>query len=191
MIEVRNEKNGRVCQGDILRDIEHIEYVTQIDEGVIDVWKIVYPLVIVLTQDCDLQQDFKFRWSEDRKPDKHDKYLLSVLVAPMYNYSHVIAGEHLSELGYTMNPISAGKTPGTNLRNNETPRYHYLEFAEGEPLPKSVIDFKHYFSVNIEYLKQVKETAFVRRVAELYREDISMRFASFLSRIGLPAPGDI
>lgn len=190
MIEVRNELTGRVCQGDILRDVEHIEYVNQTDDGAIEMSRIVFPLVIVLTQDCDLQQDFKFRWA-DQQTNSHDKYLLSVLVAPLYNYDHVIAGTHLSELDYRMTPINANKSPGKNLRQNETPRYHYLEFDSAVPLPNSVIDFKHYFSVSSEYLKEIKPQVFVRRVAELYREDISMRFASFLSRIGLPSAGDV
>lgn len=184
MIEVRSDPCPRICQGDIVKNVEHIEHVSE-DNGVIEVSRIVYPLVIVLTQDCDLEQDFKFRWSQ-QKTSTHDKYLLSVLVAPLYNYDHVIAGGHLSELGYSMAPINGRRTQGTNLRNNETPRYHYLEFASTEPIANSVIDFKHYFSVNIEYLKGIKETHFVRRVADLFREDISLRFASFLSRIGLP-----
>ena len=50
----------------------------------------------------------------------------------------------------------------------------------------SVIDFKHYFSVNVKYLQKVKRKQFVCMVGDLYREDISQRFASFLSRIGLP-----
>jgi len=50
----------------------------------------------------------------------------------------------------------------------------------------SVIDFKHYFSVNVCYLMGIKKEKFICKIYELYREDISHRFASFLSRIGLP-----
>jgi hypothetical protein len=50
----------------------------------------------------------------------------------------------------------------------------------------SVIDFKHYFSVPVEYLERIKPTNFVCAVCELYREDICQRFAAYLSRIGLP-----
>ena len=109
-----------------------------------------------------------------------------MIVAPIYNLEHVFSGEHLSELDMTMAQISRNKTPGKNLKHNETPRYHYLEFPKQLTLPPSVIDFKHYYSVNVAYLKKHKISNFVCQVSDLYREDISHRFASYLSRIGLP-----
>jgi hypothetical protein len=184
MIKVRRKSTGRVCQGDIFRDIEYIESVEEHD-GVLQVNKISFPLVIVLTQDCDLAQDYRIRWAREPSSNE-DKMLFSVLVAPLYNVEHVYEGTHLENLGMRMSGIKKKKSPGTNLRNNETPRYHYLPFPEEVPIVDSVIDFKHYFSVNVAYLKQLKRTHFVRRVAEIYREDISLRFANFLSRIGLP-----
>jgi hypothetical protein len=92
----------------------------------------------------------------------------------------------VTELNMKMEPINRVKSPGQNLRNNETPRYHYLEFPETVPVPPSVIDFKHYFAVNVSHLKRLKAKNFVCQVSALYREDISQRFSSFLSRIGLP-----
>lgn len=112
--------------------------------------------------------------------------LVSVLVAPLYNVEHVYAGDHLTHLGMRMRTINKKKTEGNSLRKNETPRYHFLQFDEDTPIVDSVVDFKHYFSVNVEYLKAIKPENFVRRVAEIYREDISLRFANFLARIGLP-----
>jgi hypothetical protein len=115
--------------------------------------------------------------------------LFSVLVAPLYNAEHVFQGLHLSELNMKMMEINQRKTPGTNLKNNETPRFHYLEFPRLVPIVPSVIDFKHFFSVNINYIRIHKKTNFVCRASELFREDVSQRFASFLSRIGLPEIG--
>ncbi len=184
MIKVRTQNVARVCQGDIFRDVAYTEYVSEM-AGVIEVSRIVFPLVIVLSQDCDLKQDYGVRWSR-KKTQNEDKTLFSVLVAPLYNLEHVYVGEHLSELEMAMQTINKNKTPGSNLRNNETPRYHYLEFPPSVPIVPSVIDFKHYFSVNVSYLKKLKPSSFVCKVAQIYREDISHRFASFLSRIGLP-----
>jgi hypothetical protein len=62
----------------------------------------------------------------------------------------------------------------------------FLEFPAAIPIVPSVVDFKHYFSVNVEYLKKLKRSQFICKVAEVFREDVSQRFASFLSRIGLP-----
>jgi hypothetical protein len=173
-----------VVQGDIIRNVDYIEYVRE-DSGTIEMSKIVFPLVIVLTQDCDLAQDYKFRWSKYNRQTE-DKFLLSTLVAPLYNAEHIYTGEHLSDLGMRMDTITRKKTPGTNLKQNLNPRYHYLDFARTIQIVDSVIDFKHYFTVNIQYLKHHKKTNFVCQLGVLFREDVSQRFSSYLARIGLP-----
>lgn len=177
-------KAARLSHGDIIRDVECVESVVE-KNGQLELVKIIFPLVVVLTQDCDLAQDYKFRWS--RKPTTtQDKLLLSVLVAPLYNAEHVYNGEQLSDLGMNMTTINRSKSPGENLRKNETPRYHYIDFGSKVPIVPSVIDFKHYFSVNSSYLKKAKSGGFVCRLSSLYREDVSQRFTSFLARIALP-----
>jgi hypothetical protein len=175
----------RISQGGIYRDVEFLEYATE-KSGIIEFSKILFPLVIVLTQDCDLEQDYKFRYSRDPKKDTQDKWLLSVLVAPLYNAEHVFLGQHMTNLNMIMQEISKGKSPGKFLRDNQLPRFHYVEFPADVPITNSIIDFKHYFSVNVKYLHQIRKNNFVCQVSDLYREDISQRFASFLSRIGLP-----
>lgn len=182
-LRVEKLEAKRICQGDIIRDVDCVEYAIE-REGTIEVSRILFPLVIVLTQDCDLEQDYKIQ-SETEKKVK-DKMLISVLVAPLYNAEYVYQGEHLSELKIAMEGINKKKTAGNYLRNNEKPRYHYLEFPQHIQLVPSVIDFKHYFSTNANYLTQLKESNYICTLSALYREDISQRFASFLSRIGLP-----
>lgn len=181
-MKIGRRRLGRVSQGDIYRDVEFVEYATE-KKGSIEISKIVFPFVIVLTQDCDLEQDSKIR-CQGILAQTQDKLILSVLVAPLYNVEQVYIGEHLDQLGIKMQMIKS-KTQGNYLRINEIPRYHYIEFPEGVAISPSVIDFKHYFSVNVEYLRR-KKSDLICRVSPLYREDISHRFASFLSRIGLP-----
>ena len=183
MIKVKKLRQARISQGDIFRDIDFKEYVSE-KSGIIEVSKIVFPLVIVLSQDCDLEQDYKNRWSKQHIKNQ-DKWLISVLVAPIYNVEHVYEGEHLSELKMEMTKIKKNRSPGKNLRNNEVPRYHYLNFPDDVEIVSSVIDFKHYFSVNVNYLKIIKKTNFICQVSVLYREEISHRFAFYLSRIGI------
>jgi len=182
MIKAKVKADNRICQGDVIQDVDCIETVIEI-EGIIEVSKITFPLVIVLTQDCDLEQDHLLRFEQK---DTQDKRLISVLVAPLYNAEHVFAGEHLSELGINSQLIKKGKTPGNFLMTNQNPRCHYVEFPKQVNIVPSVIDFKHYFSVHVSYLQELKKGNFICTVSELYREDISQRFASFLSRIGLP-----
>jgi hypothetical protein len=180
-------RRRRLHQGEILRDVDFIEYAVQ-RHGIIEISVITFPNVVVLTQDCDLQQDYGVRWSRTERPKNHDKKLFSALVAPLYNYDHFLLGEHLSDLGMSMQKVDS-KTNKQNLHNNMLPRYHYLGFGKSAPIVPSVVDFKHYFSVNIEHMKRDIRTKFVCRLAPLHREDLSQRFAAFLSRIGLPDPG--
>jgi hypothetical protein len=184
-VRVRTTRLNRTSQGDVFREIECIEYVAE-KEGVVEVSKIVFPLVVVLTQDCDLEQDARHRGRQNHRPSNQDKKLFSVLVVPLYNAEHVFQGSHLTELKLTMTPINKGKTPGDFLMKNERPRYHYLDFPPNIPIVASVADFKHYFSVSITYLDKMRPKNFVCRLSELYREDLSQRFAAYLARIGLP-----
>jgi hypothetical protein len=181
MIQAKTEKSNRLSHGDILRDIEHITNLQEIS-GELIISKVMYPYIIILTQDCDLMQDFRYRSDSEL----NDKLLMSVLVAPLYNAEMIYSGEHLHNLGRKAAVINKGKTDGKFLRKNQNPRYHYLEFPEEIPIVDSVVDFKHYFSVPVQYLEAQKETKFGCGVSKLFREDISQRFSAFLSRIALP-----
>ncbi len=173
---------GRVSQGDIYKDIEIVDNVQE-SKGIIQISKVVFPLVIVLTQDCDLEQDYNVRSGKKNAKDQ-DKLIFSVLVAPLYNAEQVVRGEHLDQMHIKIQ-VFGSDTQKNNMKNNEIPRYHFLDISGEVPITPSVIDFKHYFSVHVDYLRG-KTKDFVCRVSPLYREDISVRFASYLARIGLP-----
>ena len=68
------------------------------------------------------------------------------------------------------------------LIQNERPRYHYLDFPNDvRKLVPSIIDFKYYFSVSIEYLLRIRAKSFVCCLSELFREDLSQHFAGYLA----------
>ncbi|MFA5257262.1 MAG: hypothetical protein WC360_03865 [Opitutales bacterium] len=182
MIKISKNDLERVHQGDIFRNVEYLENVTEQD-GNCFISKIVFPYCLVLTQDCDLAQDHDYRNSDSKGGDK---ILISVIIAPLYNNEHFKAGEHLSNLKLRMSPIAWKATEGNNIRNNQHPRYHYFKFGDDVELPDSVLDFKHYFTVKIDQLESIKTKDYIGSVCELYREDVSHRFSTFLSRIGLP-----
>lgn len=184
-IQVKRRKLPRIAQGDIFRDVECIERVVE-GRGIIEVSKVVFPLAVVMTQDCDLEQDAKYKTKGQTPPADDDKRLLSVLLVPLYNAEHVFQGTHLADLKLTMTKINKKKTPGTSLMQNERPRYHYLEFPDEIPIVPQIADFKHYFSAHLSYMEWLRSKQFVCRITELFREDLSQRFAAYLARIGLP-----
>ncbi len=185
MIKVTYKESDNLLQGDILKEVPYLEYCNE-DNGRIEISQIFFPLVLVISQSCDLTWDYENRHKENAS--NQDKYLFSAIVLPLYNYEHFIIGEHLSELDRQMQKFSKDKkkTENRNIRQNVNPRYHYLEFEDKYSIVPSVIDFKHYFSVNIEQLERLRSTNYICTVDELFRERISQRFAEYLSRIGLP-----
>lgn len=191
MVKIKKTYYPKIKQGDILRDIEFIESISETN-GNIEISKIVFPAVIILSQDCDLNQDYDYRFGKYKGKKNCDKHLISVLVAPLYNIDHFLEGSHLELLNRSAQSIQKFNrknkltTQFKNLTDNEIPRYHYINFPEDILLVNSVIDFKHYFTVNVDYLKKNKKEHFICSVSELYRERISQRFSYFLGRIGLP-----
>lgn len=185
------DSSGEINQCDIYRDIEFIEYVKE-DGDSIEVSKIVFPLAIVLTQACDLQQDHNARKKiEVENKGNQDKFLISVIVAPIYNFEEFRMGTHLDQLGLMMDPKGRrDKSTCSNIMKNENKRYHYLNFAEDVEIVESVVDFKHYFTVTVNYLNAIRKEKYVCSIDSLYRELLLQRFSNFLSRIGLPEPDE-
>jgi hypothetical protein len=182
MIRTKRTKSSRICQGEIIRDVEFIESVDE-RRGVLKVSRVIFPLAVVLTQDCDLESEDRARRNDG---SAGDKTLVSVLMAPLYNAEHVFQGLHLSELKIQSQPVPKKGNSGDWLKDNQRPRYHYLDFPADVPVVPSVIDFKHYFSVTLDYLLKARRTRFVCTISPLYRERLTQRFAEYLARIGLP-----
>lgn len=188
MTNSTKRNDGQIHQGDSYRDIDYIEY-AEIVDGRVEISKIHYQYVMVLSQECDLTQDYTERRKDpSQQAVTFDKLLQSVIVVPMFNFEQFKDGSHLSNLGFTMakDYSNIKKTPAKTLMQNNNPRYHYMDFGEEIPVVPSVMDFKRFFTVDINTLYRLKESQYVCSVDELFRERVSQRFANFLSRIGLP-----
>lgn len=175
---------GRVRQGDVFPNVPYYESYREID-GEFELTMFEFPYVVVLTQDCDLEQnkDERDRCQNVQDNSKQDKHLISVIVAPLYNAEHIFSGTHLSEIGISSQQFSS--KPKGLVQTNQNARYHYIEFENSVLVPNSVVDFKHYFSVSLKWL----EGGLNRRLCglePLYREHLSQRYSNYLSRIGLP-----
>ncbi len=188
-VRVYHETSGIINQCDLFKNVEFLEFVQE-DGDVITVSKIVFPLAIVLTQACDLQQDYNARKRNfELNTGNQDKFLISVIVAPVYNFEDLRLGNHLEQLGLTMQVMgSRTKSPCECIIKNENKRYHYLSFPDDIEIVDSVIDFKHYFTVTVNYLNKIYNEQYICSIDSLYREQISQRFSNFLARIGLPDP---
>lgn len=181
------EREDRFRQGDVLRDVTIVEWAAEVEDAPDDerfqIMDRVLPYLVVLSQDCDLEQDHKNR--ADKKSASHDKFLQSILVCPAYREAGFRAGSHLEELGLTMMRINSDKFK--RIRGNQEYRYHYLPPNRALQVPELIIDFKHYFTGPRDLIyDEYRKKHYLATLEVLFREDLSCRFAQYLSRIGLP-----
>jgi len=170
-----------ISQGDIFRDFRFIRWIEKVGDNFrIDVIKI--PFFAVLTQACDLDQDFKERMNENGL--KSDKIIQSILVCPAYLAEEVKAGEHLLSLDIKGNIY--GSRDWEKIESNNNKRYHFLKGDEKIGIPDIVLDFKQYYALPSYILYKMYKTHYLCSMENLFKEDLSHRFAFYLSRIGLP-----
>jgi hypothetical protein len=140
-----------------------------------------HPLAVILSQGCDLEQDFKAR----NDAANANKTIPAVL------FCEVISAAELRS------KVDKSATLWTHIRTNIEPRYHFFqkvdkEFdAEGQGLDELGVDFKRYFTIPTDEIYYRIGHGEAKRRCQLvspYAEHFCQRFAQFFSRIALPEP---
>lgn len=162
-------------QGEIITSVVQWSYDFQ--EGAASGTEI--PISIVLSQDCDLLQEF------DRVERGATAALNGVLMFEARAYAEV-----RGTLG--------GSDIAKRVRNNADDRWHYLEAIpsvadlSATGLDPLVIDFKRFYSIAPRDLyKQIELLDGPKRRCRLempYREHLQSRLAFYLARVALPTP---
>ena len=175
----------RLCQGDVLRDFE--DYLWGVVGGSkVKMMKRTTIYMVIMSQDCDLERDYANRM-ESENPDKNqDKFIQQILVCPAYPLAQFKEGTHLSELSELKMEKINSRTRWNLIKLNEIPRYHHLKRDKQLQVPDLVIDFKHFFTIQRDFVYEVRKRHYLATIDELFREELSQRFAYYLSRIGLP-----
>ena len=177
----------RLCQGDILRDFE--DYLWGVVGGSkVRMMKRTTIYMVIMSQDCDLERDYTNRMESENPNKNRDKFIQQILVCPAYPSEQLKEGTHLSELselGVKTEKIES-KTKWNLIKLNEIPRYHHLKRDIQLQIPELVIDFKHFFTIQRDFIYDVRKRHYLATIDELFREELSQRFAYYLSRIGLP-----
>ncbi len=182
--QYRTFRKTRICQGDILKNV-----VVSIGAGTnTDHLKLEFEYAVVLSQDCDLEQDFTERLGIT---EEHDKHIETILVCPAYVIDKFSNGDHVSFM-IEGKPSSRSMQKHTSkiinrIKSNDTyKRYHYLAEDLENGVPGLIIDFKHFVAASRQQLYKSRVNQYVTTNNELYRESLSLRFANYLGRIGLP-----
>lgn len=176
----------RVSQGDIFTDVETTYDVKPVapESEEMELINITYTHAIILTQECDLEQDFKNRG----EPQKgHDKFIPCILLAPAYLAETLKEGKHLTAVELSMQKL--GGNMWASIKKNQVLRYHFLPIHLDFNIPELIVDFKHYFTIprNL-FCETIMKDRYAASLAPLFREHLSDRFTHYLSRIGLPGP---
>jgi len=170
-------------QGEILTGIyQYRRSLASLRSQTHEIEEIEHPYAVVMSPDCDLEQDFAERTDSVKKDAQPDKLIPNILLLEAIT---------VDELRATTSP---GKDIWKRIRQNKDERYHVLEDvpvngdSDGKGLPALGIDFKRYFTVPTDELhEQCGNTAKRRCYMESpYAEHINRRFAEFLSRVALP-----
>ncbi len=170
-------------QGEILSDLVHARLALSsvgTDEPVIE--EFTHPFALLLTQDCDLEQDFAVRQAGKAS----DKLLPCLLFCEV-----TTAAETLARVAEG----SKNRWKGLNISQNKNERFHF--FQKVDPacdarqigLEELVIDFKRSFALPTAEVYRRIELDQARRRSILcspYLEHLSSRFAYYLSRVALP-----
>lgn len=165
----------RIYQGDILKDVSFRFCENQ------DVVEISCPYVVVLSQDCDLLQCKCNLCNEGQ----NNQYLPNIIVFPAFVDLKLREGHHLEEI-YGIKQQHINSEQFRSIQQNNNSRYHYLKGSVDFEIANLIIDFKLYYTVPYNDLKQKYKSSYVATLNELFREHLSQRFANYLSRIGLP-----
>jgi hypothetical protein len=144
--------------------------------------EIRHPYVIVVTQDCDLEQDHRARTSAESPAIPIEKLMPNILFVQAVTWQELIAG------------LPKGKDIMKRVMQNKDERYQVIEQidapvdAAGEGVPALGVDFRRCFTVPTdEVYVQLSSNARRRcRLNSPYLEHFSKRFADFLNRVALP-----
>ncbi len=173
--------SGKLRQGEILSNITQIILSPADDEGNFPAEEMVHPYCIVVSQDCDLEQDFNNRFEHVNQ----SKQIPTVLLC------YVSTAEELRDAENSLK----GRRDWEIVAGNNNKRYHFFNActqhfdAVNQGLPELAVDFKRFFTIETHYLySEITSNPNLRRTVlkSPYLEHFSQRFASYMSRIGLP-----
>lgn len=142
-----------------------------------------YGFTLVVTQDCDLDQDYKARFQTDQGVTvSPDKLLFGVLACGAYPEDTLKAGTHRAQAK------RFSREEWKAVKQNRDPRYQFLGYV---PTADAVLvaDFKDFFMVPCDFLYRELQSQAIRRIAEMdtpYREHTMQRFCWYMMRVGLP-----
>ncbi len=179
-----SKKGVAIRQGEILSNVKQIALLSESDglDGGNEISIVEHPYCIVVSQDCDLDWDFRER-KGDSKTYNSSKLLNCILFCEADTARAV--RDNTNAGGWKKIPC-----------NNEVSKFHFLERIPRdldlarEGIPELVTNFRRIFAVESDYLYRCIESGEVSRRSVLvspYLEHFCGRFHNYQGRIALPS----
>jgi hypothetical protein len=181
--------SGAFRQGEILSDVVQVHVsLDSVNPGAkeVSLQEKIHPQAIILTQDCDLDWDFKAREQGEEGNKLQLKLVPNILLCEM------IPADTLR--GQMRDAGAGGSDLWRRVLGNREERYHWFPQSRpeagnsSEGLPDVVVDFKRVFSVPTDEL-YLRLGFGVRRRLVLqgpYLQHFSARFGYYCLRVALP-----
>ncbi len=171
-----------VRQGEIIKDLFELPLDVSSQSSIdlnqpVKLGRIDHPYSIVISQDCDLEWDYKARF----EGASVHKLLTHVLCCSLFSRYEITDETKQKSRRFDL------------LKQNQDERYHYLAEAPvngtEDTLPELIADFKTTFSLPTEFVYWSISTGQAIRKGALtspYLEDFMHRLYSFLGRVATP-----
>lgn len=177
-----SDKGSSLRQGEILTGV--VQYNPVINEmpkefQELSFTPIIHPYAIVITQDCDLDWDYKARGTNDNPA----KLLNSIVLCEIDTAESIRSTDGMNRKEWEL------------VVAHRHERFYFFEKipseceVEQEGLPELTADFKRIFGIDSGTLYRQIELGIVKRRALLaspYLEHFSRRYHSFHGRVALP-----
>jgi hypothetical protein len=177
---LRSEQKSSLRQGEILTGVvQYNPIIDKTSQEELQFTPVVHPYAIVITQDCDLDWDYKSR-EMDNNPSK---LLNSVILCEIDKAASIRQTDGMYRKEWDL------------IEAHRHERYYFLQKVshecelEREGLPELTADFKRVFGIDtVALYSQIKLGIVKRRtiLASPYLEHFSRRYHSFHSRVALP-----
>ena len=161
------ELRPKVTEGDTI-DVKQATEVERID----------HPYAIVVSQDCDLEWDYKARQGQA----SDDKFLTHILFCCLY-FPDEIRGR----------PGLDSSQLFKRARQNQNERYHHFDQAPTDDteqvLPEFYADFKTTFSLPVGFAYTLLSGGYATRLGFLsspHLQDFMHKLCNFLGRVAIP-----
>ena len=184
------DQNSSLRRGEILTNVCQYRPIASDlspDSEELSFTRTIHSYVMVVTQDCDLDWDYKKRTLRDSTASSilNSKLLNSVLLCEVGSAEEI---KNSSDHGISSKIWNL-------IKSHRHERYYFLEKIPyqqdlgKEQLPELTVDFKKVFGVETETLYRQIELGIAQRRTFLthpYGEHLSQRYQSFHGRVALP-----